>query len=85
MLRNDVLHDALRYDDDMMMMMIRYAFIPYKMRIVAASKKIGCWCRPVFWRRSGAAGGALLVHTDAVFAAVFGAVYRAYSCSFVKS
>ena len=55
------------------------------MRVVAASKKIGGWCRPVFWRRSGVAGGALPVHTDAVFAAVFGAVYSAYSYIFVKS
>ena len=55
------------------------------MRVVAADKKIGGWCRPVLWRGSGAAGGALPVHTDAVFAAVFGAVYCEYSCSFVKS
>ena len=59
------------------------------MRIVAADKKIVGWCRPVSGaasaRGSGVAGGALPVHTDAVFAAVFGAVYRAYSCSFVKS
>ena len=55
------------------------------MRIVAASKKIGGWCRPVLWRRSGVAGGALPVHTDAVFEDVFGDVYSAYSFSFVKS
>ena len=56
-----------------------------KMRIVAAIKKIGGWILPVLWRRSGVAGGALPVHTDAVFSAVFGAVYIAYSFSFVKS
>ena len=55
------------------------------MRVVAAIKKIGCLLRPVLWRRSGAAGGALPVHTDAVFAAVFCAVYSAYSCSSAKS
>ena len=55
------------------------------MRVVAASKKIGGLWRPVFRRRSGAAGGALPVYTDAVYQAVFGAVYSAYSYSFVKS
>ena len=54
------------------------------MRVVAAIKKNRGWILPVLWRGSGAAGGALPVHTDAVFAAVFGAVYSAYSCSFVK-
>ena len=48
------------------------------MRVVAADKKIVGWCRPVLWRCSGVAGGALPVHTDAVFAAVLGAVYSAY-------
>ena len=56
-----------------------------KFRIVATDKKIGGWFLPVLWRRSGVAGGALPVHTDAGFAAVFGAVYSAYSYSFVKS
>ena len=65
--------------------MMIYPIVPYKIRVVAASKKIGGLCWPVFRRRSGVAGGAFPVHTDAVFAAVFGAVYRAYSCSFVKS
>ena len=55
------------------------------MRVVAASKKIGGWCRPVLRRWSGVAGGALPVHTDAVFEAVFDDVCCAYSCSFVKS
>ena len=65
--------------------MMIYPIVPYKIRIVAADKKIVGWCRPVLWRGSGVAGGALPVHTDAVFAAVFGDVYRAYSCGFVKS
>ena len=55
------------------------------MRVVAADKKIVGWCRSALLRRSGVAGGALPVHTDAVFAAVFCAVYSAYSYSFVKS
>ena len=55
------------------------------MRVVAAIKKNGGCLLPVLWRRSGVAGGALPVHTDAVFAAVFGAVYRAYSFNLVKS
>ena len=59
--------------------------LSYTIRIVAAIKKNRGWCLPVLWRRSGVAGGALPVHTDAVFAAVFGAVYSAYSYSFVKS
>ena len=66
-----------------------YPIVTYKMRVVAADKKIGGWCRPVSGaasaRRSGVSGGALPVHTDAVFAAVFGAVYCAYSCSLAKS
>ena len=70
----------MRYD-----MMMRYAFISYKMRVVAAIKKNRGWILPVLWRGSGAAGGALPVHTDAVFAAVFGDVYSAYSFSFAKS
>ena len=59
---------------------------------MATDKKIGgpVWSGlvrsgPVLLRRSGVAGGALPVHTDAFFAAVFGAVCCAYSCSFVKS
>ena len=59
--------------------------LSYTIRIVAAIKKNGGWLRPVLWRRSGVDGGALPVHTDAVFAAVFCAVYSAYSYSFVKS
>ena len=55
------------------------------MRVVAADKKIGGCLLPVLWRRSGVAGGALPVHADAVFAAVFCAVCCAYSFSFVKS
>ena len=55
------------------------------MRIVAADKKIGGCLLPVLWRRSGAAGGDLPVHTDAAFADVFGVVYRAYSFNLVKS
>ena len=55
------------------------------MRVVAAIKKNRGWILPVLWRGSGAAGGALPVHTDALLPAVFGAVYSAYSYSFVKS
>ena len=61
----------------------------YKIRVVAADKKIGglvpagfaaaIWCS--WW----CFAGALPVHTDAVFAAVFGAVYSAYSFSLSKS
>ena len=70
-----------------MMMMIRSdnPIIPYKMSVVAAIKKNRGWILPVLWWRSGAAGGALPVHTDAVFSYVFSAVYYAYSFSFVKS
>ena len=45
---------------------------------MAAIKKIVGWFRPVLWLRSGVAGGALPVHTDAVYQAVFGAVCYAY-------
>ena len=55
------------------------------MRIVAAIKKNWGLVPAGFGRRSGVAGGALPVHTDAVFEAVFSDVYSAYSCSFVKS
>ena len=55
------------------------------MRVVAAIKKNRGWILPVLWRGSGVAGGALPVHTDAVFEDVFGDVYSAYSFSFVKS
>ena len=55
------------------------------MRVVAASKKIGGWFRPALRRCSGVAGGAFPVHTDALYPAVFCAVYSAYSFSFAKS
>ena len=59
--------------------------LSHTFRVVAAIKKNGGCLLPVLWWCSGVAGGALPVHTDAVFAAVFCAVCCAYSCSFVKS
>ena len=65
--------------------MMIYPIVPYKIRVVATDKKIGGLDPAGLWRLSGVTGGALPVHTDAVFTAVFGAVYCEYSCSFVKS
>ena len=65
--------------------MMIYPIVTYKIRVVAAIKKIVGWFRLVLWWCSGVAGGALPVHTDAVFSYVFSVVYSAYSCSFVKS
>ena len=67
-------------DDDDDMIKLSHTF-----RVVAADKKIGGWSRPVLWWCSGVAGGALPVHTDALYPAVFCAVYYAYSFSFAKS